>query len=269
MQKQFNIRISFLMGWLLYLAVAVNVQAGTSMISEAVKNKTLVVGVTLSEPWVMKNYKGEWLGYDIDVAHQLGKDLGVSVRFNEYPWQELVEALESSKVDIVISGMTITTPRNIKVNFTIPYSNSGIALLANKSNTGKLQEKEDFNQPGIRIASRQGSIAVDIAREEFPKANFILVEREQEMIDQVKSGKVHGLLAASPLPEFLFYRYPDDFSMPLAKRLSRTSEAFAIRQQDSDSLNILNNWILQKLHNNWLQDRHDYWFTTSDWRSRL
>ena len=64
-------------------------------------------------------------------------------------------------------------------------------------------------------------------------------------------------------------QYPDKLYLPLETRLSRGSEAFAVRQGEHDLLNYFNNWILLREEDGWLKERHDYWFTTLDWQSQI
>ena len=49
------------------------------------------VGVSVLPPWVMKNKKGKFIGFEIDIAKQLGKDLGVKVIFKEANNDEAIQ----------------------------------------------------------------------------------------------------------------------------------------------------------------------------------
>ena len=240
-----------------------------SMIARVVADGRLVVGVSVSEPWAMKNGSGQWLGYDIDVAQRLAQDLGVEVRFERFNWDKLIAELMAGRIDIIISSMSITTARNLSVNFSIPYANSGIRILANKQKAGHFTEPEAFNNPSVILAVRSGTEVLSVAETHFPNARIQQYADESQMLAAVRNGKVSALLAATPFPEFMAERYPKELAMPLTERLQRSSEAMAIGKQDADSMNVINNWILQKLENGWLQDRHDYWFTSTEWRKRL
>ena len=240
-----------------------------SMIARVVTAGEMVVGISTAEPWVMKSGSGQWLGYDIDVARQLGRSLGVNIKFQPLPWNRLITELEAGRVDIIISGMTITTSRNLAVNFTIPYSSSGIGILANKRQTKSITTLDQFNQKSVTMAVRTGSESVAVAIQNMPDAQLRQFDNEQSMVAAVRSGEVTAMLASTPLPELMVGRYPNELAMPVTDRLQRTSEAMAIGKQDADSMNVLNNWIFQNLENGWLQDRHDYWFLTTKWRDLL
>ena len=158
-------------------------------------------------------------------------------RFRELTTDQLLDELQAGHIDIIISGMTITTPRNLKVNFTIPYSNSGIQLLANKAMVRNgLNELSDFNHNGIRLAVVKDTPAESTAKEFFPQAQLDKFSQESSALAAVKNGAVTAMLAATPFPEQQMARQPDTFSMPIPGKLKRTSEALVIRKQDPDSL---------------------------------
>ena len=68
--------------------------------------------------------------------------------------------LIAEEFDVIISGMTILPGRNLKVNFTSSYNQTGIYLVANTEQTADLETLEDFNSSSITIAARRGSSAI-------------------------------------------------------------------------------------------------------------
>ena len=56
---------------------------------------------------------------------------------------------------------------------------------------------------------------------------------------------------------------------PFSEKLLESNESFALRKGDPDALNFFNNWILVHQNNGWLEERHNYWFGTSDWLARV
>lgn len=89
----------------------------------------LRVGVTpRSQPMVYKQ-NGQIMGIEADFAQQLGTALNRKVVFVEVPWEKQINYLEENKTDIIMSNMTITGPRSIRINFTTPYLQSGLSAL--------------------------------------------------------------------------------------------------------------------------------------------
>ena len=89
----------------------------------------LRVGVApRSQPVIFK--QGDQIaGIEADFAKQLGTALNREVVFVEVPWAKLIDALEQNKIDIIMSNMTATAPRSIRINFTTPYLQSGLSAL--------------------------------------------------------------------------------------------------------------------------------------------
>ena len=74
-----------------------------------IKDKgTLIVGITDFAPMDYKDEKGEWIGFDADMAKLLAEYLGVKAEFIEIDWDNKILELESKSIDVVWNGMTLT-----------------------------------------------------------------------------------------------------------------------------------------------------------------
>lgn len=90
---------------------------------------TLRVGIAPVLPPLVFKVGSDYKGLEPDLARALGLELGRTVKFVELEWEELIEALLRGEVDIVMSGMTITPARLMRVNFSKPYLRAGQTLL--------------------------------------------------------------------------------------------------------------------------------------------
>ena len=70
------------------------------------------------------------IGFDVDLAQEIAKLMQVKLEVTRMPFDQLIGAVESGNVDMVISGMTITAARTRKVSFVGPYMLSGKSMLA-------------------------------------------------------------------------------------------------------------------------------------------
>lgn len=73
-------------------------------------------------PFGFRDGDGALTGFDVDIAKEIARRLGVKVEFVPLEWTSLISALESDKVDVIIAQMSITAERKLRVDFTIPYS---------------------------------------------------------------------------------------------------------------------------------------------------
>ena len=209
------------------------------------------------------------MGFEIDVARQLAKDMGVKPVFREYKWKQMIPALLAGKIDIIASGLSITPQRSLKVNFSNPYSSSGYLLVSNLALTRDFTSIKDLDSDKVYITAVKGTVSADLAARIFPKAHLDLKTTEKEASEAVLEGTVHAMVAASPTPEFISTRHPDKCDLPLSKPLLKTREAFALNKGNPELLNYLNSWIVAHEADEWIHSTHEYWFKSLRWQHRL
>ena len=239
-------------------------QSGT--LQSVLKKGTLRVGVSSFTPWTFKNKDGELVGFEIDVARQLAKDLGVQPEFHVYDWENILPALLNRKIDIIAAGIVITPQRALKVNFSQPYDSAGIGLVTNVPLTKTFKGPEDLNRSEVIITAVTGTVSEDLARRVFPQATLKTLTTSQEAIEAVTTGKVHGYVEQEPIPTFLALDYPDMVDEPLSKPLLETKAGFAVNKRDPDFIHFLNAWIISHETDTWLNSVHKYWFEGIEWR---
>ena len=96
------------------LLISLTGTSQASTLEQVLKTGTIRIGVSLFEPWVIKNKDGELDGFEIQIAKQLAKDLGAKPEFKVVEWKNLIDALESKEIDIIIAGMAITPERALR-----------------------------------------------------------------------------------------------------------------------------------------------------------
>ena len=93
------------------------------IIDRILQKRELVVGISGNQPPLSATSKeGKIIGLEADLAQLMADTMGVKIKFEIMPFSELVSALrKAGKVEMVLSGMTITPERNLKVAFVGPY----------------------------------------------------------------------------------------------------------------------------------------------------
>ena len=238
-----------------------------SVVETIKKRGSLRVGLSTFVPWAMRNNDGALIGFEIDVATKVAEDMGVGVEFVPTAWDGIIPALIAGKFDIIISGMSVTAKRNLTVNFTRPYANTGYILMASTERADEkgLKTLEDFNQPGVTIATRRATTGAVAMQRNFPKAKLIYFDDDTLSYQEAANGKVDGVSSTPPKAAFEVEKRGDKLRIVSPKLMSPTREAFALRKGDPDGLNFFNNWIQENEASGWLKERHNYWFTTRDW----
>jgi polar amino acid transport system substrate-binding protein len=255
---------------LIGLAFALPVSAGTGNLFHNIQKKgEITVGVSILAPWVMKNKEGKLIGFEIDIANQLARDLGVKVKFKQYQWNQMIPALKKGEIDIIASGLSITPKRALEINFSNPYSSSGYSLVSNLSLTKDFSSIKDLNSDKVYIAAVEGTVSADLVQKVFPKAKIDLRKNAKDATSAVVNGTVHAFVSSSPVPEFISLKHPNDVDLPLKKPLLSTREAFAVKKGNQEMLNFLNAWIAAHKADEWIDSSHKYWFNTLKWQRQV
>lgn len=240
-----------------------------SGLEQVISKNRLRVGFSTFVPWAMKNKKGEFVGFEIDVANKLAADMGVEIDFVPTKWSGIIPALLTGKFDVLIGGMGITPERNLKVNFTEPYEFSGMSMVASSKLPGK-SDIAAFDQSKITIVARIGTTAAAAAKKYLPNADLRLFDDEGQALQEVLNGRAMAMVASQPFPEFQSLKYPERLYLPLGgETFTKEPIGIAIGKGDIDFLNFLNNWIRVRQSDGWLQERYNYWFTTQNWQEQM
>jgi polar amino acid transport system substrate-binding protein len=239
-----------------------------SVITQIQEEGVIRIGLSLFVPWSMRDVNGDLIGFELDVGRQLAEDMGVEVEFVPTAWDGIIPALLAGNFDVIISGMSVTSQRNLTVNFTDPYAYSGLAILANREMTEGM-EMADLNSPDVIFAARRGATPAVVIADRFPEAQLLLFDEDGAAAQEVLNGNAHATMASQPSPNREAGRHPDVLYVPFDQLFDPRGEGFAVRRGDPDALNYFNNWIAQQWRSGWLEERHDYWFATEDWADQV
>lgn len=249
-------------------SVAPRVTADTLVAIE--KSGVLRVGVALIIPWAMHDKNGELIGFEIDVAKKLARDLGVKPEFHPTPFRDLIPDLLAGKYDIIISGLSISAERALKVDFSNPYNETDVKLIASAKSPAAAETKlEAFDKDSIKIGVLEGSTAEDMTGVVLPNAQIIDYTESGEIFNDLVDGKLDAAVADSPRPDIVAQLFPDKVKCLCDIALSTYPAAFAVPRGDLEFVNFLNSWIASRTSNHWLERRREYWFKSTDWQTKL
>lgn len=275
--RRSNIVLAFILVATLMIAAGGSAVAGKlqrelvqeSTLEQIMRRGVLKVGMDTFVPWAMKDKKGEFIGFEIDVARRLAEEMGVKVEFVPTKWAGIIPALLTGKFDVIIGGMGIRPKRALKANFSIPYDYSGMSMVAHKKVAAGFSGLDDFNQPDVQIAVKLGTTAAMAAKKYMPKAKLRLFDDESQAYQELRNGKVHAVVGSAPRPAYEAIKYEDTLFMPIKENFTKEPIGFAVRKGDFDTLNFFNSWITKVQLEGWLKEKHQYWFGTRDWADQV
>lgn len=155
--------------------------------------ETLVVAMELAyPPFEMRDEAGDAAGIAPDLMRAFGEYAGYDIRIENTAWDGLIPSLQTGAADIVISSMTITEERKNLVDFSDPYANALLAVLAGAdSGIGSV---EDLNQAGKVIAVKSGSTGHMYAEKNLPEAELLVLPDESACVTEVAQGRADGFI---------------------------------------------------------------------------
>ena len=243
--------------------------APANLIDTIKRRGKLIVGMASFVPWAMRDTKNDWIGFEIDVAKKLAADLEVELELVPTAWDGIIPALLASRFDTIIGGLSITTPRAIQVNFTVPYSQSGTGVAASKQLAANLKWPGDFNAANVTFACRRGTVACKYIENTFPKATLRQFDDTAIVFQEVANGNAHAAITSEPAPTFAVIQNPERLFKATDNFITTSVEGFALRKGDHDALAFFNAWITANRESGWLKERRDYWFRTRDWANQV
>ncbi|WP_322996293.1 amino acid ABC transporter substrate-binding protein [Castellaniella sp.] len=129
------------------------------------------------------------VGFDVDIARALAKELGVKAEFVEGKWDGLIAGLNVNRYDVVINQVGITPERQAKYDFSVPYIASAAALIVRDDNTD-IKSFEDLKgkRSANSITSNFGKLAQGYGAEVVPVQGF------NDAIALLTSGRVDATI---------------------------------------------------------------------------
>ena len=239
-----------------------------STIEKIIRSGKMRVGMSTFVPWAMQDKNGKWVGFEIDVATQLAKDMGVKLELVPTKWDGLIPSLLTGKLDVIIAGMAGTPTRALKINFSIPYDYAVQNIVAHKELAKGFTKASDFNKPDVTVITRLGVTANETIKKLMPKAQKREFPDEGSMIQELLNGKATAILATAPLPAQLAAKHPDTLLF-LEDNLMQQPICMGVPKGDPDTLAYLNNWIVYVRNNGFIKKKVDYWWKSVEWETRL
>jgi len=158
----------------LFAALFCLIAAWTISHGDETSPEPLIIGMELNyPPFEMTDAAGNPSGVGVEMAHALGDYLHRPVTIENMPFEGLIPALKTGRIDLIISSMTATEERRKSIDFSDPYLSTGLAILVKKESP--IQNITDVDKPGTIVTVKTGTTAARKRNpEELPKCRTIV-----------------------------------------------------------------------------------------------
>jgi len=201
----------------------------------------LIVGMELSyPPFEMTDERGTPTGVSVDLAKAFGKHIGKEIEIQNLPFDGLIPALKTGKIDVIISSMTATAERAQSIDFSDPYLKTGLCLLVGKNSN--VQSIQDMDQPGKILAVKQGTTGQTYAAAKVKNAKVLVLDKEDACVLEVAQGKADAFIY-DQMSTFKNWQRSQETTRPLLKPFQEESWAIGIRKGNAELTQKVNAFL--------------------------
>ena len=194
--------------------------------------KPLIIGMELNyPPFEMTDANGTPTGVGVDMAHALGDYLHRPITIENMPFEGLIPALKTGRIDLIISSMTATDERRKSIDFSDPYLSTGLSILVKKN--GPIQSIADVDKPGVIVVLKTGTTSAIYARDHFKNATVLPLQQDTACALEVVQGKADAFIY-DQMSIYQFSKKHPDTTRGLLAPFQHESWAIGIRKGNTD-----------------------------------
>ncbi|WP_132245343.1 amino acid ABC transporter substrate-binding protein [Marinisporobacter balticus] len=182
---------------------------GDQSLQEIKEKGKLVLGLDDSfPPMGFRDEKGEIVGFDIDLAKEVAKRMGVELELKPVEWDGVILSLKNKDIDVIWNGLSITEDRKKEIGFSKVYLENKQVIIVNANS--ELETKKDLAGEIIAVqlgSSGEAALNADIetvngAKEVRKFSNYTeaLLDLKAERVDAVVIDEVVGRYYISKKP---------------------------------------------------------------------
>jgi polar amino acid transport system substrate-binding protein len=207
------------------------VALGITAASPALAATIMVGAYPANPPWEYKTDSGDFEGFEVDLAKEIGKRIGADVEFQDLGFQALFAATSSGRIDFAISSISVNNERLQNQGFTQPYYDSDGTLFGTP--TSPIRSLDDLKGKTVGVQSGStGEAWAKANRDKLGLADIKSYNAQQDLLLEVQNGRVDAGASEITILQFTIKQ------MPRLKILLRvpTGEHFAMMARKNSPL---------------------------------
>jgi Na+/H+-dicarboxylate symporter/ABC-type amino acid transport substrate-binding protein len=219
-----------------------------------------------SLPYAFVNRRGELVGFDVEMALQLARDLGVTAEFVELGRSVLDAGLDSSGCDLVMSGVAVTADRSLHLRFSSSYLDETVAFIVPDDRLSAFSEWSSVRaMKNLRIGVIRAPYFLQKISEELSNVEVVPIDRMDDLfvprvppLDAVVVTAERGSAFTLLHPQYsVAVPKPRPFKVPLA---------YVVAGGDAEMAATINTWIELKRKDGTIDALFEHWILGRDSR---
>lgn len=214
-----------------------------------------------------RDARGELVGFDIDLARGIARgifgDDNNRIEFEVFPGgAERIPALQTGRVDIVVSQFSVSEARAQVIEFSLPYCNSDFGAMVRANSP--YQKHEDLN--GRVVTTRQDTVSQQMILGAIPRARVEMYPNFSDSFAAFRQGRAEAFFNDSAPARYIMQEFPGQFRVIYdpSNAIDVNQFSIGIRQGDQQLLNYIN-WALTRMRlDGRLEGYHKKWLQSTD-----
>ena len=191
---------------------------------------------------LIKDGKDEIIGFDIDIAQAIADELGVwNWKSKIWPFDGLIPALTTGKIDMVIAGMNATEERKESVDFTDVYYTQTDIVVIRKEDADKFTSEDSLKT--AKLATQKATVQETYLLEAFPEAEIQSVPKWNTAIMSLTTGKVDAVMMVDTVAKQFIAQNDDLMVANFDINSMPNAAAIAVAKNGGDFLETVNNIV--------------------------
>jgi ABC-type amino acid transport substrate-binding protein len=201
--------------------------------------------------------KGDLVGFDVELMHELSRELGVEPEFIPWTYETLFKDLDQNKFDVAIGGLIVTPERLTQANFSEPYVNITQSVVVEDYRRHKFKNWRTIdNELNIRLGVVGESRAKDVKRD-LPNTNVELLETYREFFTDNPKG-IGALVISAEAGSAWTIIYPS-YSVVVPEPHIKAHAGLAMPLGDSGFGDFVDDWLKLKKTSGFINTLYDKW----------
>ncbi|MEJ2533571.1 MAG: transporter substrate-binding domain-containing protein [Halioglobus sp.] len=239
----------------LLLFIFLMVGAGGALAAGALR-----VGLSPDYPPLAYKQDGRVVGIEADNARAVGEILARPITLVELPFKQLIPALNAGRIDVIMSGLSVTADRSKQVTFTDAYMRVGQMAILLKDKVARFAQPWSIYREGVRVGVEPGTTGDAFAQRELKDAKISYYENSDAAFEGLRRDEIDLYVHDAPTSWQLAQSMENDDLISLYAPLTEEMLAWAVRPEDAALAAELNqalalmksNGTLQYILNRWI-----------------
>jgi polar amino acid transport system substrate-binding protein len=192
---------------------------------------------------------GRTVGFDVDLAEEISKKLGYSLKIEDMEFNALIPALQSGRIDFVMAGMTVTEERKKNVDFSTTYYQNSFVLMTKKEAVYTSEEELSGKIIGAQLGSTMEKMG-KLKSTQIAGLKIVSLGKNSILMEELKAGRLDGVIIEKVQAHAFSKAHAELHFLDLPKWNANVQDGYAIafsKNQQQKELKIRFNQILLEL----------------------